>query len=87
MERNEYKDSYMKKYHLTIGVLLLFLSSISVKAQEKLWAIGQAVPGGKMELTRNASGSFKFAGTLCAGKLRIATTEEINNDTRFVKPN
>lgn len=86
MERNEYKDSYMKKYHLTIGVLLLFLSSISVKAQEKLWAIGQAVPGGKMELTRNASGSFKFAGTLCAGKLRIATTEEINNDTRFVKP-
>ena len=86
MERNEYKDNNIMRGNSIIVALFLSLCTLSAEAQERLWAVGQAVPGGKMELTKNASGSFKFAGTLHAGKLMIVTTEGINSSTRFVKP-
>lgn len=68
--------------------LLLMMGCASLWAQqyEELWMAGSAVPGGTQQLQLMADGSFKFAGTLQEGELRIQTQRRAGRATTYLAP-
>ncbi len=74
------------------GKLLISLSfiichlSFSPAGAQTLWMTGSAVPGGVQQLTQAADGSYKFAGTLQQGELRLQTTKKATSATRYLTP-
>ena len=80
----------MNRFHrfpILIAMLLGLLTS-TVQAQEitALWATGSAVPGRIQQLQRMPDGTFRFAGALQAGELRVQTTRKANAQTRYLAP-
>ena len=68
--------------------LLLMAASASLWAQQykELWIAGSAVPGGTQQLQLMADGSFKYAGTLQEGELRIQTQRKAGSSTIYLAP-
>ena len=68
--------------------LLLMAASASLWAQQykELWIAGSAVPGGTQRLQLMADGSFKFAGTLQEGELRIQTQRRAGRAATYLAP-
>lgn len=75
----------MKKI-ATILTLLCLVCSITHAAEPELWITGSAVPSGIQKLTVAPGHSFKYAGELVAGELRIQTTKKVGKDTRYYAP-
>ena len=76
----------MKHFKQYILFILAIVSSMTIQAQDQLWAIGTAVPNGSKELVKMPNGNFKFAGTLQTGVLKIVTTPQITDVTKYLKP-
>lgn len=62
-------------------------SDEAVKLPDHLWAIGSAIPNGKIELSKvKHLDFFLYNGQLLSGDFKIIDTENINQDTRFIVP-
>lgn len=68
------------------AALLLAAFPVSASAFDALWITGDAVPGGKAQLLSMPDGSFKYAGSLLKGSLRIVTTENASAERKYVAP-
>lgn len=71
------------KHYIAAGAMMLALSA---NAQSELWITGSAVPGGVQKLEKRQDNTFKFAGSLNRGILKIITTEEIGKSTQYLSP-
>ena len=71
---------------ISLTFIICHLSFSAARAQSELWITGSAVPGGIQKLTVAPGHSFKYAGELDAGELRIQTTKKVGKDTRYYAP-
>ena len=77
----------MKKQIFTRTLLILHLALfVSIMQAQELWIAGTAVPGGVQQLTAVNANTFKFAGELNSGELRIQTTKKATSATRYLMP-
>lgn len=77
----------MKRILIGLSFIIYNLSLSHVVAQDKLWATGEAVPGGTCELVKQPDGKFRYTGTLNVGELKIMTTETFQQGTtQFLAP-
>lgn len=69
-------------------IIICCFSNITTHAQDmtKLYAVGDAVPGGIQELTVFPGNQYKYAGSLKKGKLRVRNTPDHKTTTRYLKP-
>lgn len=77
----------MKKFLIyTIGCLMMGLSTATAQKYQNLWITGSAVPGGVQKLVKGGDGSFKYAGKLTEGEVRVMTTKKAGKNTTYLLP-
>lgn len=77
----------MKKFFIyTIGCLMMGLNTVAAQKYQNLWITGSAVPGGVQQLVKGGDGSFKYAGKLTEGEVRVMTTKKAGKNTVYLLP-
>lgn len=74
-----------EKIYLMIAALVVCLT-MSAQSKQELWITGSAVPGGAQKLIQVSDNDFKYAGSLKAGELRIATAKKAGKGVSYLVP-
>lgn len=83
---NDYKFIITQAGVYKITVDLKQMTMMIESQLEDLWISGSAIPDSPVKLIKTYSGGFVYGGELLRGELKIQTTEQIGDNTRFLVP-